>query len=121
MKISGYHHASLIVTDLIKAADFYEKLIGLEPIERPKLGFSGLWYAVGDLQLHLLVLTPPLRFKEVPEHVGRDWHLALAIDDIEELKIKLTKAGIFYTLSRSGRKALFCRDPDQNGLEFVVT
>jgi len=28
-------------------------------------------------------------------------------------------AGVAFTLSQSGRSALFCRDPDGNALEFV--
>jgi hypothetical protein len=28
-------------------------------------------------------------------------------------------AGVSYTASKSGRAALFCRDPDANTLEFV--
>jgi glyoxylase I family protein len=112
-----------LVTDLARSADFYENILGLTPIKRPDLGFSGLWYGVGDLQLHLLQLTPPLRHPVLPSHVGRDWHLAMMIDslvDLEDLKQKLMTQNIPYTLSRSGRNALFCRDPDLNGLEFVV-
>jgi glyoxylase I family protein len=32
---------------------------------------------------------------------------------------RLDAAGVTYTLSQSGRRALFCRDPDDNALEFV--
>ena len=119
MKISGYHHTSLLITDLVQAVDFYQNIIGLVPVERPDLGFEGLWYAVGDLQLHLLKLTSPLRHQLPPEHVGRDWHLAFAIDNLDELKQRLIARNIAYTMSKSGRAALFCRDFDDNGLEFV--
>jgi glyoxylase I family protein len=33
--------------------------------------------------------------------------------------VALDGARIAYTLSRSGRAALFCRDPDGNALEFI--
>ena len=120
MKIVGYHHTSLLVTDLKKSADFYENSIGLKAIKRPDLGFAGLWYSVGALQLHLLELPHPLRHKKAPEHVGRDWHIAIAVNEISRLQDKLSAHKIPYTLSRSGREALFCRDPDGNGLEFVA-
>jgi glyoxylase I family protein len=32
---------------------------------------------------------------------------------------RLDVAGIPYTLSRSGRRAIFCRDPDGNALELI--
>jgi glyoxylase I family protein len=35
------------------------------------------------------------------------------------LRQDLEQAGIAYTLSISGRKALFCRDRDGNALEFI--
>ena len=33
----------------------------------------------------------------------------------------LADAGVVYTMSKSGRAALFCRDPDGNGIEFMET
>jgi glyoxylase I family protein len=38
---------------------------------------------------------------------------------LAELKAQLDRAGVTYTMSRSGRRALFCRDPDGNGWEFM--
>ena len=43
----------------------------------------------------------------------------MAVSDLEWVANRLRDAGITHTLSRSGRKALFCRDPDQNALEFI--
>ncbi|XP_027066575.1 uncharacterized protein [Coffea arabica] len=54
-----------------------------------------------------------------PEHGGRDRHTCIAIRDVPKLKAILDKAGIAYTLSRSGRPAIFTRDPDANALEFT--
>jgi glyoxylase I family protein len=41
------------------------------------------------------------------------------VETLDDLVTALDAAGIGYTLSRSGRRALFCRDPDQNALEFI--
>jgi glyoxylase I family protein len=54
-----------------------------------------------------------------PQHGGRDRHVALAVSDLAELIERLNRAGIAYTLSSSGRRALFCRDPDGNALELI--
>jgi catechol 2,3-dioxygenase-like lactoylglutathione lyase family enzyme len=54
-----------------------------------------------------------------PEHGGRDHHIALIVKDLAKLKARLDAAGIASTQSQSGRRALFCRDPDQNALEFI--
>ena len=41
------------------------------------------------------------------------------VQDLDGLAGRLELAGIPYTRSRSGRAALFCRDPDANALEFI--
>jgi len=84
------------------------------------LGFPGVWYAVGaDQQIHLMRLPDPEAGLERPTHGGRDRHVALGVDDLAQLTGRLDAAGISYTRSRSGRVALFCRDPDGNALEFI--
>ena len=54
-----------------------------------------------------------------PSHGGRDRHVAITINNIDNLKFKLESRGIQYTLSQSGRRALFCRDLDGNAYEFM--
>ena len=113
-------HASLLVEDLARARIFYEEVLGLiASPDRPEMGFSGVWYDIGACQIHLLCLPNPEAGLARPEHGGRDRHIALAVTDIAQLKARLDNADVAYTLSRSGRPALFCRDPDGNALEFV--
>jgi glyoxylase I family protein len=115
------HHVSLIVADTGKALAFYRDLLGLGvDANRPDLGYPGAWLNVGDGQIHLLELPNPDPLNGRPEHGGRDRHLALEMRDFAGLMAKLEHAGIPYTLSRSGRKALFCRDPDQNAVEIIA-
>jgi len=45
--------------------------------------------------------------------------VALGVTDLAALRQRLEHAGVGVTMSRSGRPALFCRDPDDNALEFV--
>ncbi|QYZ67126.1 MAG: glyoxalase [Gammaproteobacteria bacterium (ex Lamellibrachia satsuma)] len=118
--INSMHHVSLIVADTSRALGFYGDLLGLEVDEsRPDLGYPGVWLQVGRQQIHLLELPNPDPLEGRPEHGGRDRHLALVVSDLDRLESQLDQAGITYTVSRSGRRALFCRDPDQNALEFV--
>lgn len=120
MQIKQIHHASLIVADADIALRFYRDLLGLEvDQQRPELGYPGAWLKVGALQIHLLELPNPDPLEDRPEHGGRDRHIAFFVDSIDQLAERLEKAGIAYTKSRSGRKALFCRDPDANALEFI--
>ncbi len=120
MNIQGILHASLLVADLKRALDFYHRILGLSlDHSRPDLGYPGAWLQVGGQQIHLLQLPNPDPIAGRPEHGGRDRHVALSIAELEPMRIRLESADVDYSLSRSGRRALFCRDPDGNALEFV--
>ncbi|KAK6120396.1 hypothetical protein DH2020_045876 [Rehmannia glutinosa] len=73
----------------------------------------------GAEMIHLMELPNPDPLNGRPEHGGRDRHACIAIRNVSKLKDILDKAGIPYTLSRSGRPAIFTRDPDANALEFT--
>lgn len=118
--VIGLHHVSLVVSDTERAARFYSKLLGLavEP-SRPDLNFPGRWFRVGALQLHLLEVPNPDPVEDRPDHGGRDRHTAVLVDDLDGFAHRLSAAGVRYSLSRSGRRALFCRDPDGNAWELI--
>ena len=116
---TAIHHASLLVADTQRALSFYRDVLGLDPVDRPPLGFPGAWLGVGDQQIHLLELPNPDPLEGRPEHGGRDRHLALLTRDLAAVKRRLEQAAVPFTLSKSGREALFCRDPDGNALEII--
>lgn len=118
--VIGLHHVSLLVADTARALAFYCDLLGLEIDDsRPDLGFPGAWLRLGDRQLHLLELPNPDPVASRPVHGGRDRHTAVTVGDLDACAARLDTAGIDYTLSRSGRRALFCRDPDGNTWELI--
>ncbi len=113
-------HIGLIVSNLDRAALFYERILALHRIARPPLAFDGIWYGLeGGQQIHLMRLDNPYNGCEKPAHGGRDHHLALQTDDYEAIRQRLEGANIGYTTSKSGRAALFCRDPDGNTIELI--
>ena len=113
-------HVSVIVADTERALVFYRDVLGLtvDP-RRPDLGYPGAWLMIGAQQIHLLELPNPDPVADRPAHGGRDRHCALTLRDLDGLRQRLDAAGISYTSSKSGRRALFCRDPDNNALEFI--
>ncbi|MBT9591278.1 MAG: VOC family protein [Thiobacillus sp.] len=120
-EITALLHAGLLVADLARARAFYESVVGLQLFpNRPELPYPGEWYDLGGgQQLHLMGLPNPDAGSIRPEHGGRDRHIALAVKNMDALKARLDTAGVKYSVSKSGRAALFCRDPDANTLEFV--
>lgn len=120
MVVLAMHHCSVIVENTEKSLNFYQGILGLEvDLSRPDLGYPGAWLNVGQQQIHLLELPNPDSSEGRPEHGGRDRHTALLVDDLGDLVTKLDAASIAYTLSKSGRRALFCRDPDFNAVEII--
>ena len=115
------HHASLLVADTARSLRFYQDVLGMEIYRnRPDLGFPGAWLEVGGgQQIHLLELPNPDPVKGRPEHGGRDRHVALLVEGLVSVRARLEGASVPYTVSRSGRTALFCRDPDGNALELI--
>ena len=120
MKISRLLHATVLVADLARSRKFYEEVLGFAASPaRPAMSFDGVWYDFGEQQLHLMQLPNPEQGLQRPANGGRDRHVAFAVDDLDALVERLQSAGIRHNLSQSGRRALFCRDPDDNALEFT--
>jgi len=111
-------HVGLIIADMAKASAFYEGILGLQPDVRPHLGFEGLFYDLGEgQQLHLMCIANPYTDCSQPKHGGRDRHVALAVKDLNVIRQRLDAYEVDYTMSKSGRAALFCHDADGNAIE----
>ena len=118
--VIALNHVSLLVKDTARALEFYQGLLGLElDGSRPQMSFHGAWLVVGAAQIHLLEMPSANAPAELPEHGGHDRHFALDVLDLGAIEVALEAADIPYKLSRSGRRALFCRDPDGNAVELV--
>lgn len=114
-------HVSVIVAELDSALNFYHRILGL-PLasNRPDLGYPGAWLELADQQIHLLQLPNPDPVAERPAHGGRDRHIAIVVRGFDKIIRELEQQAIVYTLSKSGRHALFVRDPDGNTLELIA-
>lgn len=119
-RVLAMHHVSLLVADTARALDFYHGILGIAVDDsRPDLNFPGAWLQVGAQQIHLLELPDAAGGGTVPGHGGRDRHFAMLVDDLDVFRTRLEERGIGCTLSRSGRRALFCRDFDGNAVELI--
>ncbi len=118
MAVIGLDHVSIIVKDAEQACAFYRRVLDLNTLPRPNLGFPGYWLDLNDgRSLHLMQLPNPYADTDKPEHGGRDVHFALRVNDLAWHAEQLSTLGIPFTRSRSGRKALFFRDLDGNAVE----
>ena len=102
------NHASLAVTDVAAAADFYGTLLGLKVVSRP--GNGGINLGLSDGFLGLYKLANP----------GSVNHICIGVDDFdpERIAAKMKAIGINATIDRnpanrtSGGDQLYFNGPD---------
>ena len=120
MSVLALHHVSLVVANTERALNFYCGVLELAVDQsRPDLGYPGAWLMIGTQQIHLLELPNPDPIEGRPAHGGRDRHTAMLVSDLQDIMQRLAAANIAYTLSKAGRRALFCREVDGNALELI--
>lgn len=117
MQITQCLHTAILVSDLEKSAKFYGEILGLTQVER-SLNFPGIWYQIGDYQIHLMI-HPQASEGTVYNHEkwGRNRHIAFAVTDVAGAKHRLESHGYVVQMSSSGRPAIFTQDPDGNVIE----
>ena len=113
-------HAAVIVSNLDRSIEFYSNILGLKKVDRD-LNYPGIWYQVGDFQIHLIEDT---NYQPNPNidltKSTRNPHIALGIRDITVAKDRLLAANCVVKMSNSGRAALFTQDPDGNTIELTL-
>lgn len=115
-------HCGVLCSDLERSLEFYLQVLKFtdETSKRPDtLPFPGAFLGIGSSQIHLMELPNPDPTDGRPPHAGRDRHIAITTPNIMPIIQELETNNVAYTMSKSGRRAVFTRDPDGNGLEFV--
>lgn len=116
MKINQPLHAALLISNLEKSQQFYSTVLGLEKLDR-ELKFPGIWYQIGNFQIHLILAATIISNAINHEKLGRNRHLAFSVANLEAAKKQLIAYNCPIQMSASGRSALFTEDPDGNIIE----
>jgi catechol-2,3-dioxygenase len=117
-KIIQFLHSAILVSDLTRAEHFYGTILGLTKVNR-KLKYPGAWYQIGNHQIHLIFHNNFTGFTPNQETWGRNPHLALAVENLQQAKEHLQAHNCPVQMSASGRAALFTKDPDGNIIEIT--
>jgi catechol 2,3-dioxygenase-like lactoylglutathione lyase family enzyme len=115
MELRKLLHAGLLITDLERSRQFYNRILGLKEKPRPAFDFPGAWYDLGECELHLIVTREAL--PAAGARPSRDFHVSFLIDDYEATKQALHQAGVPFREGSSGLRQIFVRDPDGNLIE----
>ncbi len=116
MQITQPLHSALLISNIEKSQHFYSTVLGLSKIDR-KLKFPGIWYQVGNFQIHLILTATLIPDAVDDEKFGRNRHLAFSVTNLEAAKEQLIAHNCAVQMSASGRSALFTQDPDGNIIE----
>jgi catechol 2,3-dioxygenase-like lactoylglutathione lyase family enzyme len=116
MKVEQIHHVTVIVDDLDKACDFYEQVLGLEPINMVPLDFPAQFYKIGERQqLHVT------EWEDVHSFRG---HVCLQVDEFMPIFRKAKALNLLDTapwgktrMLPDGAMQMFLRDPSGNLIE----
>lgn len=113
IQVEAYHHVTIFVRDLERTREFYRTVLGFREIDRPPIRSEGCWFAVGDLQLHIVVddqrTDDPLS--------SDDRHFALTVSEFDQVPEKLERLGVRFRSSSRPVRQIFFRDPDGNLIE----
>jgi len=116
MKVEQIHHVTVIVDDLDKACDFYEQVLGLEPINMVPLDFPAQFYKIGERQqLHVTEWADAHSFRG---------HVCLQVDEFMPIFRKAKALNLLDTapwgktrMLPDGAMQMFLRDPSGNLIE----
>lgn len=117
-------HIALLVTDLAKAQHFYGNILGFQEINRPPFFIKGLWYSLGESELHLMLHEQAAspQFHPLSETVQPHFALSVTQAQITTILKKLKNAGVEPMLepkkSSAGVWQIFFYDFDKNMIEF---
>jgi glyoxylase I family protein len=140
VRVTGLHHAGLVVADLDRSLRFYRDLLGIpvrelvedgSPTMRKLTGWPDRLVRIADLELgggRVLELIQRVEHPEEPPTPGTD-HIALEVDDVREAWRRLTAAGHVarsepVTLTDAGpywtgATVVYVTDPDGTTVELV--
>jgi catechol 2,3-dioxygenase-like lactoylglutathione lyase family enzyme len=114
MKLTGIHHVSILVSDMERAAAWYQNALGLQEVKRPSNFVTPVrWFELGEQQIHLIP-------NDAPDAVSPR-HFAIHVDDVQAARGAMAERGVEVkeTVPIAGADRFFIADPDGNNIELI--
>jgi len=125
MKIEALGHVVLKVTDLVRAEEFYNGILGLPACARfDQDGVKMTFFTLGNHHDFAIMEVSGGDDGQDENRVGLHhvaFNVGTTLDDLREAKTKLDSAGVSAEpIDHEVTKSLYLEDPDGNGIELYV-
>ena len=125
MKIKSLGHVVLKVTDLERAEEFYDDVLGLSACARlDQDGFKMTFFSLGNHHDFAIIEVNGGDDDQDENRVGLHhvaFNIGTTLDDLRKAKAKLDSAGVSVeAFDHEVTKSLYLEDPDGNGIELYV-
>jgi catechol 2,3-dioxygenase-like lactoylglutathione lyase family enzyme len=125
--VNSFDHVTIICADLDATRDFYVGVLGMTEVARPSFGFPGLWFQIGNVQIHATQQSPEAGRAGWGDRGGRitsrGHHFAFAVDNVERTLEMVQTRGVRIAsplqLRPDGFKQVYLYDPDGHVVELV--
>jgi lactoylglutathione lyase len=125
--VTSFDHVTIICADLAATRRFYVDFLGMREVERPAFKFPGLWFQLGNVQIHATEQSPEAGKAGWADQgasvVSRGHHFAFAVDDVRSALQAVEAHGVRIAVPLrerpDGYKQLYLYDPDGHVLELV--
>lgn len=114
LQVTQIDHVSVIITDVERSRSFYQQILGLKEIAKPRtFDFVVVWFDLGNQHLHLLL-------KDAADSRSAR-HFALRVKDAAAARNYFHERGIeaIETTPIPGADRFFITDPDGNRIEII--
>jgi glyoxylase I family protein len=125
-RVTGVHHIAIICRDIEASIKFYIEVLGCRMVRQEFRETRDSWKVdlelAGQQMIELFTFPDSPARASYPEACGLR-HLALKVNDLDEVKRFLQQYGVAYEEERvdeaSGERFFFLRDPDGLPIEIV--
>jgi catechol 2,3-dioxygenase-like lactoylglutathione lyase family enzyme len=125
--VRSFDHVTIICADLEATRRFYVDLLGMAEVQRPAFKFPGLWFQLGNVQIHATGESPESGTAGWGNQAGtvtsRGHHIAFQVDDVRAASEIAQANGVRIASPLQqrpdGYKQVYLYDPDGHLVELV--
>jgi catechol 2,3-dioxygenase-like lactoylglutathione lyase family enzyme len=127
ISVTSFDHATIVCADLEATRRFYVDVLGMSEVTRPAFPFAGLWFQVGNVQIHATQESPEAGIAgwrgQGGKVVSRGHHIAFRVDDVPKALEVVRSHGVRIASPLQhrpdGYKQAYLFDPDGHVVEIV--